>query len=505
MREKEIKNPGGAVSDDPIQVRRAKRYFNRRNAVIAAGLAAILLILVGLLSVVTYRYGVYDSYIKSQFVAKMADVGMVFSADVFQVTVNPLELELKNATFKDRVTGENLFTIREAHLNLTVQNLYAWQLSRDISIDKTQISGAEAWVKFDEDGRSNFANIKLIEQEPGARVRFKYQSVDFQLQDSMVHFGDLSRKLSGNAKNVLFLLSPENRDIPDEEKRYKFDLTSTDSNFAYDTSTIEKIDIRAAGIADRYGAEISQFDLRTPIGESTMSGTLTDWAAPKYNLDIQSTVDLTQASDIFAIGTRLVAVGNFKGKVTGEGETYRIEGEADAQSLRAGGVYLKAVNVAATVAGTNTNYEANGRAVAEMLTFEDFRVDFLRMVGNVRGTGTDFRWVGELEAAAAKSPLMSLGGLFLTDAVAEYKDKQFTGEAGSGRAQKFSVKDTEFAQLQARNVKFSVADGVVSVTAPNGQAKSLSSKDYNFQGVSGRNLEIKNSKGETQVKLENVM
>ena len=139
-----------------------------------------------------------------------------------------------------------------------------------------------------------------------------------------------------------------------------------------------------------------------------------------------------------------------------------------------------------------------------MLTFEDFRVDFLKLVGNVRGTGTDFRWVGELEAAAAKSPLMTLGGLFLTDAVAEYKDKQFTGGAGSGRAQKFSVKDTEFDGLQARNLKFSAADDVVNISAPNAQARSLSSKDFNLQGVSGRNLEVKHRKGETNVDLDSV-
>ena len=47
-------------------------------------------------------------------------------------------------------------------------------------------------------------------------------------------------------------------------------------------------------------------------------------------------------------------------------------------------MYLKAVNVAATVEGTNANYEANGRAVAEMLTFEDFKIDFIKMAGNVR-------------------------------------------------------------------------------------------------------------------------
>ena len=201
--------------------RTSRRYFTRRNALVSASLIAIVVILILLLSVVTYRYGVYDSYIKAQFVVKMADIGVVFDADVFRVTVNPLELELKNATFNDKVTGDKLFFIRDAHLGMTIVDLYAWQLSRDISIDTTEINGAEVWVKFDENGRSNFSNLKLVEDQAGSAVNFKYDSVDFSLADSVVHFGDLSRKISGNAKNVLFLLSPENREVADEQKRYQ--------------------------------------------------------------------------------------------------------------------------------------------------------------------------------------------------------------------------------------------------------------------------------------------
>ncbi|MEO6655775.1 MAG: translocation/assembly module TamB domain-containing protein [Pyrinomonadaceae bacterium] len=506
MPEEEINNtPQG--EQEPVEMaaaRRARKIFTRRNVVITVGLIVILGLLISLLSVVAFRYGVLDNYVKRQFVSKMADIGVVFEADVFRLTVNPLELELQNATFNDRVSGEKLFFIRNAHFVLSVQNLYAWQLSRDISIDKTEISGAEAWVKFDENGRSNFANLKLVEDQAGSRVNFKYDSADFSLTDSVVHFGDASRKISGDAKNLLFLLSPENREAAEEQRRYKFDLTSTDSNFNYDGSVVEKIDIRAIGIADRYGAEISRFDLQTPIGSSYLAGTLTDWAAPKYNFDIQSTVDLTQASSILPIGTSLIGVGNFKGKVTGEGETYKVEGEADAASLRAGGVYLKALNVAATVAGTNTNYEANGTAIAEMLTFEDFRVDFLKLVGNVRGTGTDFRWVGELQAAAAKSKSLTLGGLFLSDALAEYKDRQFRIEAGNGRVQKFSIKDNEFAELKTRNLKLSVNGDIVNITAPNGQARSFTTKDYSLQGLTGRNIRVRSQKGVTHVDLDNV-
>ncbi len=501
MSEKELTNSGDEV---PSGGTRRRKIFVRRNIVLSAIGAVVVVLLVFAIAAILFKVGVFDAYTRNQFRAKMADIGIVFDAEVFRLSASPLELELHNATFDDKLTGEKLFFIRDAHLKMSVLDLLALRASRDINIDSTEIRGAEVWVKFDENGRSNFANLRLVEDQAGSTVNFKYDSVNFSLSDSVVHFGDQSRRISGDAKNVLFLLSPIVTDILGEPKRYKFDLTSRESNFVYDTSVVENISVRAIGIADNKGAELSSFELKSPIAESTLTGTLTDWAAPKYSFDIQSSVDLTQASSIFANGTQLVGVGNFKGKLTGEGETYRIEGEADAESLRAGGVFLKALNVAATVAGTNSNYEANGTAIAEMLTFDDFRVDFLKMVGNVRGTGTDFRWLGDLQAAAAKSPSLTLGGLFLSDARADYKDKQFSAGSGRGRAQKFSIKDTDFAELTAQDLKFSLNGDLLTISSPNAQARSFITKDYSLQGVTGRNVQVRHRKGETHVDIAGV-
>ena len=488
------------ADETPVVGRRG--FFTRRKAFFTFGSFLLLIVLISATAYVLFRVGVFDTYTKNQFRAKMADIGIVFDAEVFRVGANPLELELYNASFNDKLTGERLFFIRDAHLGMTVLDLLALRTSRDINIDKTDISGAEVWVKFDENGKSNFSNLHIVEEQGESAVNFTYDSGVFSLRDSVVHFGAVSRKISGDARNVVFLLSPVVNDALGQLKRYSFDLTSTDSNFVYDTNTIEKVNVRAVGIADNTGAEISSFELKTPIGDSVLSGTLIDWAAPKYNLDIQSSVDLTQASSIFANGTSLIGVGNFKGKVTGEGETYKIVGEADTESLRVGGVYLKALNVAATVAGTNENYQADGTLVAQMLTFEDFKVDFLKMVGNVRGTGTDFRWVGELQSAAAKSKSMTLGRLFLSDALAEYKDRQFKAEAGNGRAQKFSIKDTEFAELTARNIKFSTANGLTNLTAASTHANSFTTKDYSLRGLRGQNVKVKHSKGHTNVDVD---
>jgi hypothetical protein len=314
--------------------RRPRRFFTRRRVTITAAVISVTLVLVAILSVVLYQGGAFDTYLRNKFRDRMAEMGIVFDADVFRVTAAPLALELRNATFNDKITGEKLFFIREAHLAMTVEDLYSLQLRRDISINTTDIAGAEVWVKFDENGRSNFSNLKFVEQQPGAAVNFRYQSINFSLIDSVVHFGDLSRKISGNAKNVLFNLAP-NEPVPVGEtaaRRYKFDLTSTDSNFTYDERSVENIDIRASGIADNTGAEITNLDLRTPIGTSVLTGKLADWEHPHYDLDIQTSVDMTRASGIFMPDTSITGVGNFKGKVSGEGESYRIEGEADSEA-----------------------------------------------------------------------------------------------------------------------------------------------------------------------------
>ena len=365
-----------ASDDEKIQPeeatpRQRRRLLTLRNSMTAIVLVVLLGIVIFMLTTVLYRYEVFDPYIKAQFVAKMSNIGIEFDAEVFRVTINPLTLELKNVTFNDKLTGEKLFFIRDAQLVMTVKDLYSWQLSRDIVIDKTEINGAEVWVKFDENGRSNFANLHLVEEE-GSRVNFRYESARVSIQDSVVHFGDMPRKISGDAKNVLFFLEPENYDVPDEQRRYKFDLTSTDSNFVYDEKIVGNIDIRAAGVATRNGAEISEFKLTTPIGESTLVGTLTDWASPKYDLNIRSTINLTQAATLLPNGTAMTGIANFNGRVTGEGETYKIVGEADSQSLRAAGVYLQAVNINATVSGVSNSYDANGTAIASMLDVRRF-------------------------------------------------------------------------------------------------------------------------------------
>ncbi len=493
-----------AEQTTPENAPRRRRIFTGRNAAISLGVIALGAVLLALLTVAVYRYGYFDNYVKTQFVGKMDEIGVNFTADTFRLTAAPLQLHLENATFNDKLTGEKLAFIKDAKLGLSVKDLYAWQLSRDISIDTTDVDGAEIFFKFDENGNSNFSNLKFVEDEAGSRVNFKYQSLKFSLKNGIVHFGDVQRKLNADAKNILLALEPENYSVPDEQKRYKFDFASTDSNVVYDESVLQPVDVKATGIADKLGAEIHEFKLNSPIGESALSGTLTDWAAPKYNLNINSTIDLTQTSNIFPLGTALRGAGNFSGTVTGEGEQYKIVGEINSDALAADNVRLKALKLNATVNGDGAMYDANGKAIAEMLTFEDFKIDFPQLVGNVRGTGTDFRWVGELQAAAAKTPAGTIAGLFVADAVAEYKDSQLDASLGTIRAQKFSSEDVELQTLLANNIRIKNAGDRTEISAPNLRAGVVNVEGATLRGINSGNVKIVKQGEQTNVKADSL-
>lgn len=502
----ELESPENSVAEEtaPETQPQRRRIFRARNLGILFGVIALGAIGLALLTLVIYRYGYADNYVKNQFAAKMDEIGVNFTADKLNLTVAPLQLHLENATFNDKLTGEKLAFIRDAKLGLTVRDLYAWQLSRDISIDTTDVDGLELFVKFDENGDSNFKNLKFVEDEAGSRVNFKYESLKFSLKNGLVHFGDVTHKINADAKNIAVNLEPLDASVPDEQKRYKLNFNSTDSNFIYDESIVQPVDIAANGIVDKLGAEINEFKLTTPLGESTLNGTLTDWAALKYNLNIASTVDLRQTAEIFPVGTPLRGFGNFSGTVEGSGATYKIVGEVKSDALEASNIRLKGLNVAATVNGENSMYDINGKAVAELLTFEDFQIDFPQLVGNVRGTGSDFKWVGELQAVAAKTPAGTIAGLFISDAAAEYKDEQLYGTLGTIRAQKFSSEDVELQTVLAQNIKITNAGGTTTVAAPNLRAGTLNAEGATLRGVNAGNVKITNRGERTDIKAGSV-
>jgi hypothetical protein len=74
----------------------------------------------------------------------------------------------------------------------------------------------------------------------------------------------------------------------------------------------------------------------------------------------------------------------------------------NSEALAAENVRLQGLNISAKGTGQGASYDFNGKAVVQLLNAGDFQLNAVQVTGGVMGTGSDFRWVGELRAAAEK-------------------------------------------------------------------------------------------------------
>src|SRR5262249_12720869 len=245
--------------------------------------------------------------------------------------------------------------------------------------------------------------------------------------------------------------------------------------------------------------------LKSPIAEAHLQGVMDDWRALKYNLNITSTVDLTQASEVLQPGTALRGAGNFVGTVIGDGDHYQIDGSIKSDALAADNVRLQGLNVSAKGPGQGSSYNFNGRAVAQLLTAGDFQLNVVQVTGGVMGTGSDFRWVGELRAAAEKSYGTTIAGLILRDARAEYKDGVLTASAPQFNAGSLTASTARVQNgIQANDLRLRVENGKTTATIASAKAGKIQSGENTINGVTVKSVEIKNEGDTTNVTVKEV-
>src|SRR5438067_2119696 len=375
--------PSDRPASSPPTARR-RRFITRRNTIIAAiGLvcAVIALLLVGLIA---YRLRYVDRYIAAQVKDTLAKYGVRAEIKSFHTSISPKTVEMLGVELYDAQTGEKLGKIDRILATVRIEDLYALNLRRNINLKDLQIEGLELWVTFDSQGRSNFRNIHIPPPEPNQRILFAYSTAHIELKNAQIHYGDALHKLSGEARNLRATIQPDDPNAPSSSWMNTVTLSATNSTLAYDNRPINNIDIDARGRINQIRAEIQELKLRSPVAEATLSGVIGNWRLWQYNLNVTSTVDLTQLSDVLASGTALRGVGNFSGTIIGEGDKYQITGGAKSDALAADGIRLQGLNVTTKGSGQGTSYDFNGRAVVELLNAGDFQLNAVQLTGGVK-------------------------------------------------------------------------------------------------------------------------
>jgi len=503
-----IDDPAEGPAEHPPKnkptLRRRWRYFKRRHAIIAGlmlGVGAVALIL---LIFLLYRLGFVDRYVAGQIKNTFANYGIRAEIRDFHATFPPNTVEMTGVELYDAETGSELGKIDRLLATVRVEDLYALNLRRNINLKDLKIEGFEVWVTFDEEGRSNFRNIHIPPPEPNKRILFAYSTAYVEVKNGVIHYGDARHEISGEATNLQATIQPEDPNAPAESWMNAISLSLSNSTFTYDGHPINNIEIHGRGRANQTRAEIHELVLKSPVGEARLQGTMDDWRALRYQMNITSTVNLTQVSNTLETSPSLRGVGNFSGTVTGEGDRFKVEGGIKSDALAADGVRLQGLNVSGTGSGQGKSYEINGRAVAALLNAGDFQLDTLQIVGSVMGTGTNLRWVGELRAKAERSYGTTLTGLILRDARAEVNDGVLTASSSQFNADTLVASGARVNGITASDLRLRKQENVTTATVASVKAGDITASGAEVKGVTANNIDVVDRDGVTNVVIKDV-
>ena len=485
-------------------VARRWRYFSRRHAILAGLIIAAVVIFVVLLAFFFYRLGYVDRYIANQIKRTFANYGIRAEIREFHADVPPQTVKMSGVELYDAATGERLGKIDQLDATIRIEDLYALNLRRNINLKDLKIRGFEAWVTFDEQGRSNFRNIRIPPPEPNKRILFAYSTASVQITDGVIHYGDARHEISGEGRNLQMTVQPDDPNAPAESRMNTVTLNLSDSNFTYDGRSVKQIDVYAHARVSQTRAEIQELTLKSPVAEARLTGTMDDWRALSYQMQITSSVDLTQLSDLLQPSTTLRGGGSFAGTVTGQGDQFKLTGEVKSESLAADGVRLQGLNVSASGSVDGRSYDINGKAVADLLNAGEFRIDSVQLMGHVMGTGTDFRWVGELRAVAERSYGTTLTGLILRDARAEMNNGVLTASSRQFNANSLVASGAKVNGITASDLRVRNQDEVTTATVASVKAGDITASGARVQGVTANDITVDDRGGVTSVVVKNV-
>jgi translocation and assembly module TamB len=483
---------------------RRRRFLNRRNLVIATTFAALGVIALILLIFILYRLGYVDRYVAGQIKETFAKYGIRAEIKEFHAGYPPQTVEMSGLELYDAQTGEKLGKIDRLVATVRIEDLYALNLQRNINLKDLKIEGLEAWITFDEQGRSNFRNLHLPPPEPNKRILFAYSTAQIEIKNGVIHYGDKRHEISGEARNLNATVQPDDPSAPEASWMNTVTLNVTNSTFTYDGRPVDNIDIHARGRVNQTRAEVQELVLRSPVAEARLTGTMDDWRALRYQMNITSSVDLTQLSEVLQAGTTLRGTGNFAGVVSGEGDQYKVSGNINSDALAADNIRLEGLNVTASGSGQGKTYNINGKAVAALLTAGDFQLNNVQLVGGVMGTGSDFRWVGELRAAAERSYGTTITGLILQDARAEMNDGVLTASSSQFTAGSLTTSGARLNGVTASDLRLRSDNNVTTASVSRVKAGTIVGSGAKVDGVTANNVEIVSRDGVTSVVVKDV-
>src|ERR1700753_2292747 len=297
-----------------------RRVVNRRNAIwtIVVGVVAVLAL--ALMIFILYRSGRVDQIIAGQIIGTLAEYNIRAEIGSFRAQIGPRTAEIKDLKLYNAVTGAPIGNISRIVATIRIEDIWALSLHRNVNLESLTVERPEIWVTYDAQGPSNSAVRKVPPPTPNQLILSAYSTANVAITDGVVHYDDRRYDIDGEAKNLKETVRPEDPNAPASSISDIVDLSMSDSTFTTSGHAVNPVDVEAHARVNQTSADIDQLVIRSPVAEPTLSGTLDDWRALRYQMKVNANVDLTQTSDALQLQTALRGTGKFDGTVEGEGD-----------------------------------------------------------------------------------------------------------------------------------------------------------------------------------------
>jgi uncharacterized protein involved in outer membrane biogenesis len=283
-----------AAATTPAERRRWRRYVNRRNAAITGVAIVALVVLLVIIAFLFYRTGRVDRLIAQQIVSTLREYNIRAEIKEFHTKFGPRTVEMQGIDLYDQTTGEKLGHVERVLATIRIEDMYALNLRRNINLESLQIEGLEAWVKFDAEGRSNFRNITLPPPAENQRITFSYSTARVELRNGVIHYGDERHELSGEARNLMATIEPDDPNAPAESRMNRVHVALSNSTFTYDGKPINDIGIEARARINQTRAEIQELTQKSPLAHARNEVTIDDRPKLSYNMKLTTYLEHTQ-------------------------------------------------------------------------------------------------------------------------------------------------------------------------------------------------------------------
>jgi outer membrane protein insertion porin family len=444
----------------------------RKRLLRLAALLLVLLIVLGLGVGLYLRSKRFSRLVADQIEKGARDYGLRVEVGEFGYRWALKTARLHDLQIYNQQTGQLIATIKLADLTVSLPDLYALKLQRQVVFEKLALDGVDLRVELDEQGRSNFADLRQPEKK-SERIKVDSAKLQVTLKQSKLSFNDQQHHFALALEGLEGQVTPE-----DQISSLKSKITANGGSLSYEGRSTPVQSLTATATHNSSGAEIENLKLVSGLGEVSARGKLEDWKALRYGLDVEAQTDLVEVLRVFAPNVQMKGRGGARGQVegtTGENAQVAFKGNAEASDLQVENARLRNASVNAVdvlIAGGKVNF-AGERARADTVFVETARLGGASLA-SFKGEFKD----GQMSMAtpAASAARVEWPGGQARDAVVRgvnftLKDKRFTADGAvaiaGGSANKLQFgRVTAQAKvnnelLTATNIQASALEGTV--------------------------------------------